>query len=196
MKRALIGIGLVMVGCGGDSSSDKPTADAGESGDGGNAPMDSGTGTFKLTSTAFAEGAAIPKENSCAAPSPVLAWADAPDAKSFALTVIDSDANDFKHWVIYDILPTATGLPAHVENVYAPGNVSGAHQTASQEGTVGYYGPCPPQGAAHHYHFTLYALDVDKLPGAGQQTTAAQAIAAITTHMTAHAELIGTFQTR
>jgi len=31
-------------------------------------------------------------------------------------------------------------------------------------GTPGYGGPCPPKGARpHHYHFTLYALKIEKL---------------------------------
>jgi Raf kinase inhibitor-like YbhB/YbcL family protein len=28
---------------------------------------------------------------------------------------------------------------------------------------TGYGGPCPPKGAPHHYHITVYALDTDKL---------------------------------
>lgn len=202
MKRALIGLGVLVVGCGGSSSSDKPAADASTSPDGGsNAPSDSGTqgGTFTLTSTAFAANGAIPVANSCdgTAGSPALAWTGAPSAaKSFALTVIDPDAGNsgFQHWVIYDIPTTDTGLPAKVENAYAPGNVAGAHQTKNQGGSLGFTPPCPPKGdPAHHYHFTLYALDAATLPGATGTTTATQAIASIATHMIAHAELVGTF---
>ncbi len=199
MKRALIGLGLVMVGCGSSSDSPAPDAatrvDSGTPGDSGT-PVDGGSqpGVFKLTST-FADGAAIPVENSCSGvnTSPVLTWANVPAAaQGLALTLIDPDAGNFKHWVIYDIPPTLAGLPAHVENGYAPGNVTGAHQTKSQQGATGYYGPCPP--AQHTYHFTLYALDVATLPGASAATTAADAITAITAHMIAHTELVGTFQ--
>ena len=196
MKRALIGIGLVLVGCG-EGSSDKSAADAGTTLDGGsNQPLDGGTqpGTFKLTSTELAEGAEIPIPYSCKGVnvSPALAWSNPPAAaKSFAVTLIDPDAFDFKHWVIYDIPSTATGLPAEVERTFSPRRVPGAHQVKNQQGSTGYYGPCPP--IKHTYHFTVYALDLDKLPGITENTPAADAIAAITTHMIAHTELTGTF---
>ncbi|HEY0250861.1 MAG TPA: hypothetical protein VGC41_05010, partial [Kofleriaceae bacterium] len=93
-----------------------------------------------------------------------------------------------------DIPTTATGLPAKVDNAYAPSNVTGAHQTKNGGGSLGYTPPCPPAGkGTHHYHFTVYALDAATLPGATGTTTATEAIASITTHMIAHAELIGTF---
>ena len=96
------------------------------------------------------------------------------------------------HWVIYDIPPTATGLPAGVENVYAPGNVAGAHQTVSVHApTVGYYGPCPP--AVHNYQFAIYALDTAPLPGASASTTRPEAIGEIQTHRLDSGTLTGMF---
>src|SRR2546430_10688882 len=40
----------------------------------------------------------------------------------------------------------------------------GAVQGNTDFGKPGYGGPCPPQGdKPHHYHFTIFALDVDRL---------------------------------
>jgi phosphatidylethanolamine-binding protein (PEBP) family uncharacterized protein len=48
--------------------------------------------------------------------SPELKWSNAPkDTKSFAVTVYDHDAptgSGWWHWLIFDIAPTVTSLPA------------------------------------------------------------------------------------
>ena len=45
----------------------------------------------------------------------------------------------------------------------AAGLAAGA-VVATDFGAPGYGGPCPPKGARpHHYHFTLYALKIEKL---------------------------------
>ncbi len=94
--------------------------------------------------------------------------------------------------MIYDIPPTAVGLPVSVENAYAPTNVSGAHQTVSVHApTVGYYGPCPP--AMHTYQFAVYALDVATLPGATENTMRTDAVPVIQAHQLATGTLTGTF---
>jgi Raf kinase inhibitor-like YbhB/YbcL family protein len=193
MKRILLGLVIVTVaGCGNDTNNQGPL-DA--------RPIDTPPGAFALTSTVFTAGGMIPVAYSCHDPanvnmSPPLAWTGAPSpAQSFAVVVLDPDAPTppFRHWVIYDIPASATGLPEHVENAYAPANVAGAHQAPSQHTpTIGYYGPCPP--AEHSYHFTLYALDVATLPGTSAQTSAADAIAAIATHQIASTELVGKFK--
>ena len=37
-------------------------------------------------------------------------------------------------------------------------------QSRTDFGTPGYGGPCPPKGdKPHHYRFTIFALDTDKL---------------------------------
>src|SRR5437867_9617422 len=63
---------------------------------------------FELESTAFADGAAIPKKHTCDGPdlSPPLAWSGVPPGtKSFALICDDPDAPEGKWvlWVIYDL---------------------------------------------------------------------------------------------
>jgi phosphatidylethanolamine-binding protein (PEBP) family uncharacterized protein len=39
-------------------------------------------------------------------------------------------------------------------------------------GPLGYGGPCPPKGDSHHYVFTVFAVDVDKLAIDAQATPA------------------------
>lgn len=58
----------------------------------------------------------------------------------------------------------------------------------------GYDGPCPPWNdeLVHHYHFTLYALDVARCPAEGAPTRA-EVLAAIEGHVLAQATLIGTY---
>jgi Raf kinase inhibitor-like YbhB/YbcL family protein len=58
----------------------------------------------------------------------------------------------------------------------------------------GYTGPCPPKGdAPHHYHFKLYAVDVDALDvPSGARVDEAEAEAK--KHQTAMATLTATYQ--
>lgn len=116
---------------------------------------------FTLTSPAFAEGDAIPVRFTCDGDnlSPALAWTDAPTgAQSFTLVVHDPDApgGDFVHWVLFDIPAEAAHLPEGVTDEGTPGTNSAL--------SIGYTGPCPPQGnAPHRYQFDLYALSADRL---------------------------------
>jgi len=59
---------------------------------------------------------------------------------------------------------------------------------------LGYDGPCPPFNDAriHHYHFRLYALDVEKLE-LPVNYTLADLQAAMEGHVLAEAELVGTY---
>ena len=118
---------------------------------------------LRLSSTAFAAGAAIPQEYSCrgAGLSPPLAWTDPPPGtRSFALLVEDPDAPGgvFRHWGVYDIPADRREIPA--------GGVVGV-QTTNDFGKQGYGAPCPPVGdPPHHYAFRILALDVAHLSGA------------------------------
>ncbi len=101
--------------------------------------------------------------------SPELNWKGAPEGtKSFALTVYDPDAptgSGFWHWVIFNISPTTTSLPAGAGDPTKPGAPAQSIQVRGDAGSAGYFGPCPPQGdKPHHYIFTLFALSLDKLP--------------------------------
>jgi Raf kinase inhibitor-like YbhB/YbcL family protein len=58
----------------------------------------------------------------------------------------------------------------------------------------GYDGPCPPwnDSIMHHYHFTIYALDIEKLDLDGA-FTGAQALAAMDGHILDQALQMGTY---
>lgn len=87
--------------------------------------------------------------------SPALAWSHVPAGTvSLAVIMIDQTAS-FTHWGIYNIPPTAGGLPANA------GKYGNPDQVVNDFGERGYSGPCPPAGfrpETHTYVITLYAL--------------------------------------
>lgn len=154
--------------------------------------------SFTLTSPAFAAGHDIPIDYTCEAAdvSPPLNWSGIPaGTQSLALIMDDPDAPDpaapkmtWVHWVLYNIPPTATGLPQGVEPAdLPPGTLEGLNDWKR----TGYGGPCPPIGR-HRYFFKLYALDI-VLPDLGRPTKA-QLEQAMHGHILAKAELMGFYQ--
>ncbi len=145
---------------------------------------------FSLTSPAFAEGGAIPREHTCDGrdASPPLSWSGAPaNSASLALVVDDPDAGGFVHWVLFNLTASATGsIPAGYS-----ASPDAAPQGRNGFGRTGYGGPCPPSGT-HHYVFRLLALDV-ALPLAGTPA-AADVLAAADGHVLAEARLTGTYR--
>ena len=150
---------------------------------------------MQLTSTAFAEGAAIPAQHTCDAKnvSPPLKWSGVPaGAKSLVVIVDDPDApsGTWVHWVLYDLAATTTELPEDVaKSQYVAG---GARQGLNDFRHLGYGGPCPPPGKAHRYFFKLYALDtmLELKPG----LTKKDIEAAMEKHLLAQGQLMGTYQ--
>lgn len=117
-----------------------------------------------LTSTAFRNTETIPVKYTADGRdiSPPLAWVGAPpETQELALVMDDPDAprGTWVHWVIWAIPADAEGLPEAIARTAQAPSV-GAIQGVGSSGKVGYYGPAPPRGSAHHYNFTLYALDV------------------------------------
>lgn len=150
---------------------------------------------FALTSPAFAAGAAIPKkydyDSGCV--SPPLAWSAVPAAaKELALIVVDPDAHDFKHWVVYKIPTTATGLDEGLGEKTTLANPAGAIQGKNEVDGIGYLGCDPPAGETHHYHFHLYALDAPL--AAGEGLNAEQLQAAMKGHIVAETGLVATYK--
>ncbi len=117
---------------------------------------------FRMASTAFNEGHAIPIRYTCQGEdvSPPLRWAQPPrGTRSFALIAEDPDApaGVWTHWVVYNL---PAGVRAMPENVPKQDPLaSGGRQGLNSFGHTGYGGPCPPPGHAHRYFFRLYALD-------------------------------------
>jgi Raf kinase inhibitor-like YbhB/YbcL family protein len=150
---------------------------------------------MQLTSTAFAESAAIPAKHTCDASnvSPPLKWTGVPaGAKSLALIVDDPDApvGTWVHWVLYDLPATASELAEDVPKSQFV--ASGAKQGLNDFRHLGYGGPCPPHGKPHRYFFKLYALDamLDLKPG----LTKKDLEGAMGKHILAQAQLMGTYQ--
>lgn len=121
---------------------------------------------------------------------------------------------DFFHWVLIDIPANVTELAAgsHSDGVTARGKSPGAAprgqgvqgindytgwfagDEAMRGDYGGYDGPCPPWNDAivHHYHFTIYALDVASL-GLTGSFTGHDVRAAIEGHVLDQATWIGTY---
>jgi Raf kinase inhibitor-like YbhB/YbcL family protein len=116
---------------------------------------------IKMQSKAFRDGSAIPDRYTCSANdlSPPLSWSGLPEAtRSLAIVVYDTDApsGNFVHWIAYDLPANQLGLPASVPKRTTL--LGGGSQGLNDFGQVGYNGPCPPPGPAHHYHFNVFAL--------------------------------------
>jgi Raf kinase inhibitor-like YbhB/YbcL family protein len=158
------------------------------------APM---TQKFRLSSSAYTDGGAIPARFTCdgADISPPLAWSGAPaGTKSYAFILEDPDAPDpaapkmtWVHWVLYDIPVDLHGLPEGGSKQLPAGTREGTNDWKR----TGYGGPCPPIGR-HRYVHKLYALDT-VLPDLRRPTKDAL-LAAMRGHVLAQAQLIGTYQ--
>lgn len=160
--------------------------------------MDDGQGNvpkIQVTSTAFKQGQPIPDKYTGQGQdiSPPLQWTDAPPpTKSFALICEDPDApgGTFTHWVIFNLPPATTTLP---ENLARNGSLpDGSLQGKNSFGNIGYNGPAPPPGKAHHYYFRLYALDATLPLDAGADKNAV--LNAMKGHVLAEGALMGAYQ--
>jgi Raf kinase inhibitor-like YbhB/YbcL family protein len=137
---------LIAGGCGGSS---RPTTTA--------SATTPAQASIVLTG-GFVPGARIPRVYTCDGKdvSPPLRATDLPAAtKELVVIMRDPDApgGDFIHWAIAGLEPAmqSLGLPAGAR---PPGAVLGRNSF----GSLGYRGPCPPAGPAHHYRITVYAL--------------------------------------
>lgn len=119
----------------------------------------------------------------------------------------------FTHWVLVDLpadaKPIAQGEFA--KGITPKGKDGPAAPRATRQGVndytswfagdndmagtyFGYDGPCPPwnDSIVHHYHFTLYALDVPKCPVDGE-FNADDVRKAIEGHVLGQAAIVGTY---
>lgn len=129
--------------------------------------------TLTVSSPTVQPGEQIPRDHTCDGPnrSPALDVTGVPDGtQTVALIVDDPDAprdEPFVHWLVWNA-PASGGTVSFPEGS-AP---SQAAQGENDAGSVGYTGPCPPQGDdAHTYRFTAYAVDrsLDLEPGSARQ---------------------------
>jgi Raf kinase inhibitor-like YbhB/YbcL family protein len=120
---------------------------------------------------------------------------------------------EFVHWLMANI-PLECGELAEAscsdevtprgkqEPFGPPGSVQGVNSytewfagDANMEGSyLGYDGPCPlwNDSIVHHYHFTIYALDIETLP-LKSGFTLAELRAAMAGHVLEQASLVGTY---
>lgn len=119
---------------------------------------------------------------------------------------------DFYHWVVINIPAATREIQEGADsNCVTPGGKSNGQQAFGRTGINsytdwfaddtdmrgdygGYDGPCPPwnDSIVHHYHFTLYALDVDQIDLEGS-FTGADVRTSIEGHILAQASHIGTY---
>jgi Raf kinase inhibitor-like YbhB/YbcL family protein len=120
---------------------------------------------------------------------------------------------DFYHWVLVDIPASETSIPAgsYSKEVSPRGKAGPATPHGTRQGIndytgwfasdhdmngdyYGYDGPCPPwnDSILHRYVFTLYALDIDRVPVEGK-FTGPDVRKAIAGHVLAQAAISGTY---
>jgi Raf kinase inhibitor-like YbhB/YbcL family protein len=120
---------------------------------------------------------------------------------------------DFFHWVLVDMPADAVGIQEgeFSDEVTPKGKDGPSGPRRTRQGVndytkwfegdedmggsyFGYDGPCPPwnDSIVHHYHLTLYALDMERCP-VGDQFTGADVLDAIDGHVLAEARITGTY---
>lgn len=144
-----------------------------------------------ITSSLFDDGGMIPRKFTCDGGdmNPELLIQNVPaEAQSLALILHDPDAptpGGFTHWTVWNIDPQTSIIK---EESISPGSVEGTNDA----GRVGYFGPCPPSGAPHRYHFQLYALDA--VLDLAEAAPVAALRKEIEKHVVAQAELVGVYR--
>ena len=150
-----------------------------------------------VTSTAFANGATMPTAEAfggCGGSnvSPDLTWTGAPasdeELRHHRVRSGRADGSGFWHWTLFNIPPTVTSIAGGV-GTNPPSGTSGLNDY----GNLGYGGPCPPVGdGAHHYHFTVSALDT-MLTGMPPNTTGAYLVFNMGGHVLAQGTYLGLY---
>lgn len=148
-----------------------------------------------LIESIFKSQQPIPSKYTCDGEniSPSLKFSQVPSgAKSLVLIVDDPDApkGTFDHWVLWNLPPNLKELTDGAPELtrLSPTPVQGVNGY----GKSYYYGPCPPAGKPHHYHFKLYALNSQlSLP---EGSTKQEVEEAMEKFIIVQAELIGTYQ--
>jgi len=157
-----------------------------------------GKGRLTVTS-AFGAGQRIPFKYTDFGEkiSPPLAWSGAPEGtRSFVLIMEDPDATEpkpFTHWLAYNIPADTTSLPEGVPPQPRLLRPEGVLQGANSRGSIGYFGPRPPDGdPPHRYHVQIFALDTMlRLDPAAKKE---ELVKAMQGRVLAQGEIVGTFE--
>lgn len=155
-----------------------------------------------LITPAWPDGDPIPARYTQAGEqvSPELRWTNTPPGtQSFVLYFHDPDVarnkttDDQVHWVVWNIPPTATGLP---EGVPAGAERPDGSRQISASGPQ-YRGPgAPATGPVHHYTFEVFALDtkLDIPASTDAFETRANVLKAMQGHVLGKAVYVGLFR--
>lgn len=120
---------------------------------------------------------------------------------------------DFSHWVLVDVAPDAVIAEGAFSNGVTPKGKQGPEGPRGTRCGIndytgwfagdpdmagdyfGYDGPCPPfnDSIVHHYRFTVYALDADRVAVDGR-FTAGDVRAAIEGHVLGEASLVAKYK--
>ncbi|MBI5051303.1 YbhB/YbcL family Raf kinase inhibitor-like protein [Candidatus Micrarchaeota archaeon] len=140
-----------------------------------------------IKTTSFLAGGNIPMKYTCDGQNvnPQIAFENTPrETKTFGLLVEDIDSGQkFTHLVVWNI-------PNKTKEIKV-GEIDGL-QGKNSFGTLGYSGPCPPEGEQHTYKFKAYALDTElALP---EGSTKEEFQKTIGGHVLAEAEITGEYK--
>jgi Raf kinase inhibitor-like YbhB/YbcL family protein len=152
---------------------------------------------MRLISTAFSDGAAIPRRFTCDGEdvSPALQWSGQPSqTMSFVLLCDDPDApaGVWRHWAVYDIPGDQAGLAEGAGRAAAGQDFK---QASNDFERLGYGGPCPPhRHGVHHYHFRLLALSQARLPMRRKDPSCEEVEREARKYVIAEAILVGVYE--
>lgn len=154
---------------------------------GGNAP------TLEVSSVAFEAANPLPisaTADGVGAPPPIAWQGVPPDAQTIVLLVEDPDApfpEPFVHWLVYDIPARVAGIDAQSE---AQQHWKEGKNSRFQSG---FTPAAPPAGhGLHRYHFQVFALDIAL--GLEADAGRSSVLEAMTGHVLAWGELVGTYE--
>jgi Raf kinase inhibitor-like YbhB/YbcL family protein len=143
-RRAAGCAALLLAGCTGGLGHDLPSTSA--------------RSRLTVTSPVFADGDPIPRQFTCdgADEPPPIRWSGATERGSIVVLMTDADADDFVHWLLYN-LGGSSGT--------AGGTSARGFEGQNDFGGIGYQGPCPPkEDSPHHYVITVYEYKVVPSP--------------------------------
>ena len=143
-----------------------------------------------LLSPAIAQHGSIPINYTCAGAdtSPPIAWHGATPAGTASWAVVLTDLNvRTRPWIQWLV----TGIPVGTRSLSPEAMPPSAVVGVTSSGTRGFVGACPPQGVAHRYAFTVYAIR-SKLT-VSRTAAASEVLAAIVTGSVGHATLLARF---
>jgi Raf kinase inhibitor-like YbhB/YbcL family protein len=152
---------------------------------------------WQLSSPAFQDGQPIPVQYTGFGKdvSPPLEWSKPPEGTVELVLVcddLDAPSGTWVHWVVWGMPATVSSLPEGVaKGSDQPPGLQGGRQGTNDFRKIGYYGPKPPPGKVHHYHFKIYALNEKlNLPAGADKPQLAQVFLG---KVLDQAELVGTF---